>query len=938
MVTILTDELSTDPLDLVLDNVFSRHPVIDQRSYVMSAIVQLRHTMMRSNQRRAPATAAQELPEWLRCSERFGPYETKLLMRMFHAPGPTIVLRGATGSGKSSALGYLQRAVRRAVKRADRDHLPRFPYHQFIVQLDLQQVPGQSIDPDDDKITQAQFDKLMEYIAKLLAAPIGTLPSDALGEILLKCYADPLEDEEILGARQAVLHDVRERCDPPPSSWSAVTPLERLRTLRAAIKSLDPCDQVMAWLLLYRTIEREINHGASESQTWPMILVFDNIDPLPMMLQQELLRVLTRMVSGATWGSVKLVLPMRLSTFEQHSAAFNFSVYDHESPDPADIIFARLTRFLMTPEVFGAFADAESIDQGVIYARLATLFVHLTDYQSYFRDLLVAMAGANLRSAFHYVQQWCLSGRLQPAHEALWKAAEFKEAFALALGRHALNELASGLGREALDYVRQLGEHWTPAELRKYGTASIVQGLCERVLKVLRGTEAFMPDTPEGSSSQSLDARSLRDAFVKALHEEIRLLKLSPNDPGAGSRSARSMGSATKILCHAISRCNERALRHEVDASFLRQIIHAVNGQAIAGIRGLARSNHQSQERPLEVLELLSEWLSLALSLAGTETRSAREWRWFRKQPVNVESGNDKLGLPVSTELNRYEAERLLLVPGRDHGAAGRHVVNVFAVGRDSAAPVVLRALYYLRQRVDGHVTRGELFNFLKLHSYSDEEIMTAMVSMFNVEQRLIFSGVRDHLEGIERWLSESSRVVHLSNAGVGYITVLLVVPAYLQWALWDVSSIRAFALAKSSNIVEAQRQVRGRLLAARYGFEYIIDDERKRIEEAWASRGGRTRQQFIRMAELGVQNACCDVFFRSIESFMHVYKAHWSVQSGRSRESRAEAEATASEALAWVDLGDEAIEHHRELFGTDIPAWSEALDHARRDVDTMSG
>src|SRR5262245_45973859 len=201
MVNVISDDSPIDPLDLVLDNIFDRHPVIDQRGYIMSAIAKLRHTMMRSSQRKITTPPTQELPEWLCHSERFGPYETKLLTRLFYAPGPTIVLRGGTGSGKSSALGYLHRAVRRAVQRAESRQLPQFPYHQFIVQLDLQQVGLPSIDVDDGKVSPPQFDALMDYIATLLGAGVSTLSSDALGDILLKCYADPQEDEEILGVR-----------------------------------------------------------------------------------------------------------------------------------------------------------------------------------------------------------------------------------------------------------------------------------------------------------------------------------------------------------------------------------------------------------------------------------------------------------------------------------------------------------------------------------------------------------------------------------------------------------------------------------------------------------------------------------------------------------------------------------------------------------------
>ena len=106
-------------LKLFLDQVFTTTAVAAPDVYIASAVAQARRSLNHGDARSIPPRS-HDLDDWLQASS-LGPYETKLLATLVHAPGPVIVLRGGTGSGKSSVLGYLTRHVAAAAARLPAD-------------------------------------------------------------------------------------------------------------------------------------------------------------------------------------------------------------------------------------------------------------------------------------------------------------------------------------------------------------------------------------------------------------------------------------------------------------------------------------------------------------------------------------------------------------------------------------------------------------------------------------------------------------------------------------------------------------------------------------------------------------------------------------------------------------------------------------------------
>jgi hypothetical protein len=256
--------------------------------------------------------------------------------------------------------------------------------------------------------------------------------------------------------------------------------------------------------------------------------------------------------------------------------------------------------------------------------------------------------------------------------------------------------------------------------------------------------------------------------------------------------------------------------------------------------------------------------------------------------------------------------------------------LNLFSIDGVSISPAVLRILYALRfSRSD--ISRAQLVEVLRAHQYSDGEIMAAISSPMGLAHRLIYSSIHDHFVGIERWLAQGSAPVRLSSAGMGYLTVMLRIPAYSQWAL---TSLRAVTTRAEKEIAGTDfRTVRGRLMLVHLGYKLAIVDERRRIETTWRNYSGDDRQDFVRQTELAIQSASGDAFFASLDRFMDVYRVNHAAHAERRESQAAE---FVSDAAQWVGLGRETIADHRRIFGYSVDSWLAAQLEAEQDLVAM--
>jgi hypothetical protein len=126
---------------------------------------------------------------------------------------------------------------------------------------------------------------------------------------------------------------------------------------------------------------------------------------------------------------------------------------------------------------------------------------------------------------------------------------------------------------------------------------------------------------------------------------------------------------------------------------------------------------------------------------------------------------------------------------------------------------------------------------------------------------------------------------------------------------------------------------VRHRLSFAQIGLELAWRDEMRRLEESWKGTPPEVpRQEFLRCSELRRQSAAADVFFRSLEGFVQVYRVN--VIAGR--RAPEVTEDFKLDATQWLNLGKTMIEQHERLFGAIPDAWRRSLGRADSEVQRM--
>jgi hypothetical protein len=872
-------------VDLLLDRIFTQVPVITPNAFILSAVAQVRRTLDQHRSGTIPAPPY-DFPAWLQ-GHALGPYESRLLAQLLYSPGPVVVLRGGTGSGKSSVLGYLTRHVNAAAERLGTKR-PAVAYTRFFVLVDVQTLTGTRVDSEEPNPEDVRA--LLGDLAKAMLPTLKQLRDDDLGRVLLEAL-DDRPDDGPSGIRQMVMSDLRRRCDPPVDAWQSLSGRERFDLLRHAIDELSPGDQLTATLALFRGVHQLLNDGDVRAQEWPLVVILDNVDPLASAQQSALLQKLATLTSGPAWGNMRIAIGMRLSTYEQNIGAIPFNKYDHHATDPAEIVLLRTTLALLAPTALEEFKRLTPANQDLAYATILELFVHLVDRGGYFSELLSSMCGTNIRHALGHAHRWCLSIRVQRSAETKWRRAEFQGWLRSVLASAYLEDVAVRLGHGVMSYLREVAQVDDVTELN---LERITTDLRNVVARVIESADVTKPIEVTDTGPRSTIAKILREGFA----EEIR--KSVPDSV------------ANTTLCRGIRAAVEWCLEKRVPS----EMVDAICSDLIS--YGAARANEQN-----EVLALLYGWV--AEGIRRSTGRSAREWVRVRRAKV-PDLSTDPVPEP---EASRYLAESLLLQSRNMEGMDVPQALNVFSLDGRRACPVALRILYLLRFCGDAAVTRQRLLEALRGHGYSLEEIQAAISEAMSLSRRLIYSGVRDEFQGMDAWLRAPQRVVRLSSAGMAYLNTLLRVPAYLQWALRHVSDGDPQA---QSNALRA-RSVRDRLATALQGFERVIGNEKGRIEQAWRDHKGASKVAFMQATELQIQNASADSFFKALDPFMHVYETNVRIHAER---RSAEASALEADAAGWVALAKKTIEEHRRIFDRPVPSWATALAAAESDLDRI--
>jgi len=802
-------------LSNALARVFDDKPTYEPTNYIVSAIGEIRRTLTAGNEHEVRSLYEDtKLPRWLGSGRHLGPYERILLADLISAREGLIVFRGGTGSGKSSVLYRLKRYVDIAFSR---DQKAADVASSCLGLSDLQDLSPQLIDERTDlRARDAQTDALFFEIARRIEVATdgllkGTQTSLAdLAEAAL-AVADGADGT---GGWQVVAREMRD-------SLSEKDNRERWSVARFHFQKpyLKPDDLCRAALLPLVELGRRLRAKGHR-----LILVVDNMDHIPNYLQNTLAQFLARAIETSLWreSAVSVVLSMRLSSSSDPIAALAHYVWrTHDAPDPAQIVYLRLTQALLNQNAHSSLMDGDESAAKHLELRLVAFWLRLSDPDGRMYQVLSGIAGTNIRNALLHAKAWCLSDDLEYVELPRNELERFRKELPRAVAEPMLQDIAASAARAVASV---LSRAWKDGRERNVTPEpqQLATRVCDVVFDVLRDTRVL--EGGDGDGTRCVVGRKVARALEKfavdggsrgggwpRLEVELRkaLPKLQEREYAEVGR--RTFAKAESALEHLVQR------RPELGAlgTFLVRLVCRTGGEVFGG----------APKR------------SEAAQGLGGRVRELRQVIQALERP------------------SRYNSNRLLLEEELEEQDIDCRAANLLADRNGSLCGAGLRIVYRLAERRRVPFTIQTLVSDLESEGFGRDSYRNALDDFIGVSRRLVYSRVNDHARGVDRLLDEPNATIHLSWSGRLYLDELLETPAYLQWALSDPSG--------------PPERVLGRLARTKAALNAMAEEEFVRFKTRWSGASPSSWRSDMIEDSLRIRSASTDVIVRSLGEFL---------------------------------------------------------------------
>ena len=871
-------------LSNALARVFDDKPTYEPTNYIVSAIGEIRRTLTASNEHEVRSLYEDaKLPSWLGSGRHLGPYERILLADLISAREGLIVFRGGTGSGKSSVLYRLKRYVDHAFTNNKK---ATDVASSCLGLSDLQDLSPQLIDERTDIAARdAQTDALFFEIARRIEVATDALlkgTGSSLADLAEAALA-VADDADGTGGWQVVAREMRDSLSVTENRerWSVA----RFRHEKPYLKPDDLCRAALLPLVELGRRLRAKGHR--------LLLVVDNMDHIPNYLQNTLAQFLARAIETSLWreSAFSVVLSMRLSSSSDPIAALAHYVWrTHDAPDPAQIVYLRVTQALLNQEAKLGSTGREAAPKD-LELRLVAFWLRLSDRDGRMYQVLSGIAGTNIRNALLHAKAWCLSDELEYVDLPQNELQRFRKELPRAVAEPMLQEIAASAAR-AIASV--LSRAWKEGRERNVGPIpeQIVTRVCDVVFDVLR--DARVLEGGDGDGTRCVVGRKVSQALI---------------DYAADARSTEaSWPQLIAELKKGLPRSDEREY-----LEIGRQIFSA--GESAIG--------PLLQRRP--ELGALGVFLGTLVCKAGEEVFGGES----RSRDSALTLGNR-----ARTELrhviqalerpSRYNSNRLLLEEELEEQDIDCRAANLVADRDGGLCGAGLRIVYRLAERRRIPFTIGSLVSDLKSEGFDRDSYRNALDDFIGVSRRLVYSRVNDHARGVDRLLDEPNAAIHLSWAGRLYLEELLETPAYLQWAL--------------SSPTQPVERVLGRLARTKTALNTLAEEEFVRFKTRWSEASPSSWRSEMIEDSLKVRSAATDVIVRSLGEFLSDIRRNMQkisrtaplpTDKSRRRQSEDHKQTVASLArLAeeWWRLALLWIERYRAIFKLD-PIFDAVVD-----------
>ena len=328
-------------------------------------------------------------------SSEYGPNEQYLINKIIYSPYNLLYIVGGIGVGKTSFCHFFITRVLRLIRHADSENLAKCPAPIYLDLLDW----GEAL------FTENDFNKAQETFSEALCSRVEHELED-------KNYLQLEEEvgtvwEEIINAEASTYHKnaavsfIRARlrddeADSTSLKRNYASAIDKRKAIRKDLKSDKNLRRFyLATLLSYIRERFYTNHP------YCLLIVIDNIDREPMMVQQAVKMVIKPF---ARLSKTRIVVTARQTTFHQTFDDGVSELYDivaYCGPSPADVIQGRINEFLSQFNDYGKFYPPTELPT------LATGIKTLRDAnfsRDWFTSFFLAFTGRSVRKALIIAQ------------------------------------------------------------------------------------------------------------------------------------------------------------------------------------------------------------------------------------------------------------------------------------------------------------------------------------------------------------------------------------------------------------------------------------------------------------------------------------------------------------------------------------------------------
>ena len=836
-------------------------------------------------------------------------YEAWLLETIWRRNELLIPVPAGAGSGKSSTFQYAEHQLGKYWLDSQTDPNP-YGFSNVMAIVDfyshIKKNLTKAIPEADSEGRERQQNDFIESLSAALNSKLTTsINSDSTLRSLYKSILYDWELEGGHGILETVLIEMRAKM--PAYKWESpeINDSKFIARWKSVKENMSPWWQVVAGIIPFVYIANI--HNANNLPTY---LVVDNTDPLAYYLQEDLCQRLESLTNSPNFKYLKIVVPVRLTTVR---SVYNQKIIrdvKHKSLDPARVIYARLCYFLIKPTDFESFRDIVGNTKlsNLVINRMLLLWCNLSDRTSYFRKMLSAMGGTNIRNTCNFVIGWITSDLIPQIKFSGISREQVCYSTAVAIVEEVEQTLA--FATELIFRKNRLENEIKSSPNMHTVVVKYAKRICDSFASVLLARHLVTSASGQDGQWGAL----LGDEMINKWLDSILMDKFSNKEDYAISP-----------LEHSISKMihNNSIVDINVKNYIASRLILVVDRLFPKRLDMLANSQKKvvNKERAC----LIKHYI-LGQVCSGKDRVVSEPTAMYESAP-NLNS--NQLSICKSSQsISRFYYSKILFDQTFTEGSSGERysAVNLFSATGIDCDSIPLRILYWKMFDKNDRITSVILTRELKYLGYRQARIEAAYKMMGDFGSRLIFSN--RYSDPVE-WAREALRPIYISAAGLGYFRTLLESPPYLQWALLQLEEVQKTLRQRGLRINELD-SVAKRAEATLIAFAEIIDREYTRLEKYWEKVKNNSTIEYFVENTFDAVNASADVFFRNICQYIRVLCIHTASRQLSTKEKNN----VILIGNMWLEYANEIITRHKKTFKEIPVTWDENIYLSERKMD----